>query len=131
MAIDWSFASYWGTVKLGMVAPEESSQIKPSDYPTTTFNYWSLGAIEKNQFVEPPPNLILGSEVLSTCVQFGTEHVLYSKLRPYLNKVVVPSIAGVGTNEWIVLKPNPGLLDRHYLAYVLRTKQFVDYATVN
>jgi type I restriction enzyme, S subunit len=131
MAIDWSLASNWGTLKLGIVAPEESSQIKPSDFPTTTFNYWGLDAIEKNQFVEPPPNLILGSEVLSTCVQFDTEHVLYSKLRPYLNKVIVPSVAGIGTTEWIVLKPNPGLLDRCYLAYVLRTKQFVDYATAN
>lgn len=131
MAIEWSLASNWGTAKLGMVAPEESSQIKPSDYPSITFNYWSLDAIEKNQFVEPPPNLISGCEVLSTCVQFGTEHVLYSKLRPYLNKVVVPSIAGIGTTEWIVLKPNPELVDRHYLAYVLRTKLFVDYATAN
>jgi type I restriction enzyme S subunit len=131
MAIDWPLASNWGAVKLGIVAPEESNQIKPSDRPAEIFNYWGLDAIEKNQFVEPPPNLVLGSEVLSTCIQFGTEHVLYSKLRPYLNKVIVPSVAGIGSTEWIMLKPDPGLLDRHYLAYVLRTQLFVNYATAN
>ena len=60
----------------------------------------------------------------STC-RFDTTNVLYSKLRPYLNKVVLPEKSGFATSEMLPLKPNPKLLDRHYLAEFLRSQQFV------
>lgn len=129
MAIDWQLPRDWGTRTLGAVAPEESAQIRPADHPTTLFNYWGLDAIQEGQFEEPQPNLVPGSQVASTCVRFGSQHVLYSKLRPYLNKVIVPSVEGIGTTEWVVLKPDPALIDRRFLAYVLRTHSFVTFAS--
>lgn len=129
MAIDWQLPPNWSTSKLGALAPEESVQIRPADSPTTIFNYWGLEAIEKGQYEEPKPNFVAGSQVASTCVRFGPQHVLYSKLRPYLNKVIVPSVEGVGTTEWIVLRPDPAVINRHFLAYALRTQSFVAYAS--
>lgn len=132
MAIDWEFISKnWDTRKLEALAPEESRQINPSDHPQEIFNYWGLDAIGKDQFTEPESNFVAGSEISSTCVKFDTSHVLYSKLRPYLNKVVVPSVVGIGTTEWVVLRPESSFINRKYLAYVLRTKKFVDYAISN
>ncbi|MDY4475532.1 restriction endonuclease subunit S, partial [Mitsuokella sp.] len=56
-----------------------------------------------------------------------TTNVLYSKLRPYLNKVVIPNRPGYATSEIVVLKPNPEIITREYLAYFLRSSHFVKY----
>lgn len=70
----------------------------------------------------------LVSELGSTKCSFDSRHVLYSKLRPYLNKVVVPDQPGVGTSELIPLLPDPERLHRGFLAYYLRSPKFVDFA---
>lgn len=61
----------------------------------------------------------------STCT-FDTSNVLYSKLRPYLNKVVVPDRCGYATSELVPLQPVPSKLNREYLAYMLRSDEFVN-----
>lgn len=60
----------------------------------------------------------------STCT-FDTTNVLYSKLRPYLNKVVIPDQCGYATSELIPLQPVAHKLNREYLAYMLRSENFV------
>lgn len=131
MPIAWDLASGWETRRLGDVAPESSVQVTPSDFPDDTFNYWGLDAIDKGEFEEPAPNLVRGNQVSSTCVRFNHSHVLYGKLRPYLNKVIVPTVEGVGSTEWVSLQPHLSKLDRHFLAYILRTSKFVHYAETN
>jgi type I restriction enzyme S subunit len=46
-----------------------------------------------------------------------------------LNKVIVPSVDGIGSTEWVVYEPNPNILRREYLAFVMRTKWFVNLAS--
>lgn len=60
--------------------------------------------------------------------QFDTENVLYSKLRPNLNKVVLPERDGFCTSELLPLRPNARKLDRSYLAVFLRSDGFVNWA---
>jgi len=60
---------------------------------------------------------------------FDEGNVLYSKLRPYLNKVVVPDEPGIATTELIPLRPRPELVLREYLAYYLRSPRFLAYAS--
>jgi type I restriction enzyme S subunit len=60
---------------------------------------------------------------------FDERHVLYSKLRPYLNKVVLPDDKGLATTELVPMLPDAGRLDRKYLAYYLRSKSFVDWVS--
>lgn len=131
MSISWDVPAEWGIKKLGDIAPENSTQINPSEFAGQTFNYWGLDAINKGVFEEPAPNFVRGEKVSSTCIKFDASHVLYAKLRPYLNKVIVPSIEGIGSTEWVPLKPDTTKLDRHYLAYVLRTSRFVHYTELN
>ena len=61
----------------------------------------------------------------STCA-FDEGNVLYSKLRPYLNKVVVPTKKGYCTTELVPLRPNEKL-NRQFLAYLLRSEAFVSF----
>ena len=119
----------WGALPLSQLASKESNQIIPSNHPSDTFNYWGLDAISEGQIAEPPSNYIQGSEVKSTCISFTPKDVLYSKLRPYLNKVIVPTVDGIGSTEWVVYRPNPKLIRREYLAFVMRTKWFVSLAS--
>jgi type I restriction enzyme, S subunit len=59
-----------------------------------------------------------------TAFLFDTRHVLYCKLRPYLNKVAVPDFAGRCTTELIPLLPQEGI-SREFLAWILRRPQTV------
>ena len=60
---------------------------------------------------------------------FESRTVLYSKLRPYLNKVVVADEAGFATTELVPLRCNPDELHPEYLAYFLRSEEFLKFAT--
>lgn len=60
----------------------------------------------------------------STCT-FNTSNVLYSKLRPYLNKVVIPDRCGYATSELVPLQPVASKINREYLAFLLRSDEFV------
>lgn len=57
---------------------------------------------------------------------FDNRHVLYGKLRPYLNKVALPDGDGRCSMELVPLLPKPDV-DRAYLAAVLRTPAVVEH----
>lgn len=65
-------------------------------------------------------------EQKSTAYRFDERHVLYAKLRPYLNKVATPGFAGRCSTELVPLLPREGV-DREFLAHLLRRKETVDY----
>ncbi len=64
---------------------------------------------------------------LSTKTAFERGDVLYGKLRPYLNKVVVASKPGFCTTEIIPLRP-AAFLSPEFLRYYLRSQTFLRYA---
>ena len=55
---------------------------------------------------------------------FDESYVLYSKLRPYLNKVALPDEPGFATTELVPLKP-ASYINRTFLATLLRSESFV------
>ena len=59
---------------------------------------------------------------------FSSRHVLYGKLRPYLNKVALPDTQGKCSTEIVPLLPAEDL-DRRYLAYYLRSPRTVAQIT--
>lgn len=64
----------------------------------------------------------------SAAFRFDERHVLYAKLRPYLNKGAAPEFSGMCSTELVPLLPNRGV-DREYIAHLLRRRDTVDYAT--
>lgn len=60
-------------------------------------------------------------------ISFEKGTVLYSKLRPYLNKVVIADENGYGTSELIPLNSYKNGLTAEYLTYYLRQDSFVEY----
>jgi type I restriction enzyme S subunit len=64
----------------------------------------------------------------SVTFRFDGRHVLYGKLRPYLNKVALPQAAGRCSTEIVPLLPGEAL-DRAYLALYLRSPRIVERAS--
>ena len=85
----------------------------------------NLDAIQSNSGQILFKNRVSEAELNGSIMTFSSDHILYSKLRPYLNKVVVPDESGFGTTELIPLLPNKAKLTRTYLAYLLRSDAFV------
>lgn len=116
-------SSTWSTASLRSVAPKNDAPMPPD-----AAKVWNLSLED----IEPITGRILNrvecfvAELGSTKCAFDQRHVLYSKLRPYLNKVVVPDEPGVGTSELLPLLPDPDRLDREFLAFFLRSPDFVE-----
>jgi type I restriction enzyme S subunit len=65
----------------------------------------------------------------SNSFRFDGRHVLYGKLRPYLNKVALPNFTGRCSTEIIPLLPTKEL-HRAYLAYFLRQRRVINAVMV-
>ncbi|GAA0685371.1 hypothetical protein GCM10009104_08680 [Marinobacterium maritimum] len=67
-------------------------------------------------------------EVKSTTFKFSSDHVLYGRLRPYLNKVMVPDFeAGHCSTEIFPLRPVKEQLCKKFLFYWLTMQSTVDH----
>jgi type I restriction enzyme, S subunit len=70
-------------------------------------------------------------EVMSaTKFKFTQQHVLYGKLRPYLDKRLLPDFDGVCSTEILPILPCKNL-DRRFLFAALSTAHFVSWASTN
>ena len=113
----------WQWVKLGEVVEQDKTTLKPNDELCSRLPYVSL------EHVEPETGRINGfgkSTIRSNTFIFDERHVLYGKLRPYLNKVATPDFRGRCTTEIIPLIPKG--ITREYLAHFLRLPETVEYA---
>lgn len=69
------------------------------------------------------------SEIGNSTHYFSKGTVLYSKLRPYLNKVVIADEDGFATTELVPINCDVKKVDPEYLAYFLRSEIFLTFAT--
>lgn len=65
--------------------------------------------------------------VVSGKYLFTNKHIIYSKIRPNLNKVALPDFNGVCSADAYPILPNEDKCNRIFLAYVLRSDYFLDY----
>lgn len=110
----------WAVRPLGALV--EPSKQKAAPGTVDHLPYLGLEHIESNS------NKLLGAgnaaEVKSTTAVFHSGDVLYSKLRPYLNKVAVAPFDGVGSTEILVFSKRP-YLESAYLQYYLTQEDVV------
>jgi type I restriction enzyme S subunit len=58
---------------------------------------------------------------------FTPAHIIYSKIRPNLNKVALPTFEGLCSADAYPILNNSDIYDRVFLAYVLRSELFLSY----
>ena len=65
--------------------------------------------------------------VISGKYEFDERCVLYSKIRPYLNKVALPNARGLCSADMYALDPVEGVSDRTFLKFLLMSEGFLRY----
>ncbi|MGN0821642.1 MAG: hypothetical protein ACI4OX_07700 [Akkermansia sp.] len=112
----------WSTQKIETVAPARCATQKQQ----TTVWLLNLDAVESHTGRILEYQYVDYTRVGPSTCCFDEKNVLYSKLRPYLNKVVLPDRPGMATSELVPLRPNDQV-NRVFLAYMLRSDEFVAY----
>lgn len=111
--------------KLGEVCKVAGSSKEISENRIWLLN---LDAIEQQTGKVLTYSYVNQDELNGSIIQFDADNVLYSKLRPNLNKVVLPNQQGFATSEMLPLKPDKSVLCKEYLAAYLRSDSFVAWA---
>ncbi len=108
---------------------QDRKMVSPGSSESASLPYLGLEQVESQTgrilSVRPLGDSSAGAGV---AFRFDARHVLYSKLRPYLNKVVLPEHEGRCTTELIPLLPATGI-DRDFLGFLLRSPSAVAHAS--
>ncbi|HOJ33529.1 MAG TPA: restriction endonuclease subunit S, partial [Candidatus Hydrogenedentes bacterium] len=115
--------AHWQVVRLGEVTTLSTKAVDPANAGTK--RYIGLEHIE-------PGNIRIqhwgkADDVRSLKTAFQQGDVLYGKLRPYLDKAVLAEWDGICSTDILVIKAQSSLLPE-FLAYLVHTSQFIDYA---
>ena len=65
--------------------------------------------------------------VISGKYVFTPKHIIYSKIRPNLNKVALPDFDGLCSADAYPILPNENNCERIFLALAMRSEYFLDY----
>ena len=83
--------------------------------------------IEKNSGAIINPTKVKDSGLISGKYPFDSRHIIYSKIRPNLNKVALPDFVGLCSADSYPILPKNDVCDRIYLAFVMRSEFFLSY----
>jgi len=118
----------WRWARLGEACKQDRQIVEPGSELASRLPYLSLEHIESDTGrILKELNGNVEGEGKSTTFVFDSRHILYGKLRPYLNKVALPDFEGRCTTELIPLLPSNSAC-REFLAWILRRKETVDAA---
>ena len=93
-----------------------------ADYP-----HIGIDSIEKDTGILTGYRTVKEDNVISGKYVFTPNHIIYSKIRPNLNKVALPSFDGLCSADAYPILPNADTCNRIYLAVLLRSEFFLDY----
>ena len=95
---------------------------KYADYP-----HIGIDSIEKDTGRLRGYRTVAEDGVKSGKYVFTKDHIIYSKIRPNLNKVALPTFDGLCSADAYPILPNTEICNKSYLAYVLRSQWFLSY----
>ncbi|NFT91091.1 restriction endonuclease subunit S [Clostridium botulinum] len=95
---------------------------KYADYP-----HIGIDSIEKNTGNILEYKFVKECSLKSGKYLFDERHIIYSKIRPNLNKVALPKFKGVCSADAYPILCIDKIVDRNYLGYVLRSEFFLNY----
>lgn len=115
----------WLALKLGDVVDYASNTTVQPDAMQPEAWLLELEDIERDSSRLINRTTVAERKPLSAKNAFQAGDVLYGKLRPYLNKVLLADKSGYCSSEIIPIAP--GQLDRGYLFHYLRSPYFLEY----
>ncbi len=121
----------WEACKFKDVASIDRKNISASDIQENNYSYIGLEHIEKDT-----GKVLVNSketkdvEIKSNKFYFTNEHILYGKLRPYLNKVAIPEFNGVCSTDIFPILPklDEKISNKLFIKYLMSSIYFVNEA---
>ena len=95
---------------------------KYADYP-----HIGIDSIEKDTGALRGYRTVREDGIISGKYIFSPQHIIYSKIRPNLNKVALPGFDGLCSADAYPILPTEGKCNRIFLATVMRSNYFLDY----
>lgn len=111
------------TLNLGELVFQISIKLMPNEAPNLPFI--GMDCLEKNAL--KPHFTYTFKEFKSAGNWFNENHILYGRLRPYLNKVYQAEYEGVASGEFIILNTIDSVLPT-YLKLILHQQDFVHWS---
>lgn len=118
----------WEENKLGEVCEISSKLIDPKKPEYQDFIHIGAGNIESRKGILLDLKTAKEENLISGKFLFDESMVLYSKIRPYLMKVVNCNFKGLCSADIYPLVPSENKLIKEFLYHMLLTKKFTDYA---
>ena len=116
----------WPIVKFDELAKIDGNMTtdyeKYADYP-----HIGIDSIEKETGELKGYRTVKEDGVVSGKYIFTPQHIIYSKIRPNLNKVALPDFEGLCSADAYPILPNPTNCNRIFLALAMRSDYFLDY----
>ncbi len=121
----------WEERALAEIVEVASGQVDPKEPPYCDSPQIGSENIESNTGKLVNVKSAGEKGVISGNYVFDERHILYSKIRPALNKVAAPAFTGICSADIYPIRPVNGDLLRSYLLYLLLSKKFLEYAIRN
>lgn len=118
----------WKERTLSQVVNVASGQVDPTESPYSDMPHIGGEDIESENVRLEAGNSARELGLISGKYLFDRGHVLYSKIRPALNKVVLPDFEGICSADIYPIRPIKNRMSRRFLAYLLSSETFVKYA---
>jgi len=118
----------WVEKKLGQVCAITSTLVDPRRKEFLDMTHVGAGNIESKTGLLIDLKTAREEGLISGKFLFDESMVLYSKIRPYLKKVVRPASPGLCSADVYPLAPYSNEITRDYLFHLLMSKTFTDYA---
>lgn len=119
----------WTTVSLADVCSVRSSLIDPTDPIFRDLPHVAPDSIERNSGRLLTFRTAAQDGVTSGKYRFEAGDLLYSKIRPNLNKATLVGFHGICSADMYALKIDTLQIDPAFLGYVIRGNDFLKYAT--
>ena len=124
-------AGEWEEKKLDELVQVASGQVDPTQPPYCDLPQIGSENIESNSGKLVNVKSAGDKGVMSGNYAFDENDVLYSKIRPALNKVAAPAFKGICSADIYPIRSTNGGLLRSYLVYLLLSPNFLEYAIRN
>lgn len=115
---------HWTILPIGEAIEIVSGQVDPRIFPYNAMIHLGPEDIESESGRILRRRTAAELRIISGNYLFNQEHVIYSKIRPYLKKAATPDFAGLCSADMYPLKPVSNLVTRDYLFYYLLSDIF-------
>ncbi len=117
----------WPKVTLNDIVSINAPMVEPRDEEYLDMIHIGPDRIVKKSGEILPALTAREEGLISGKFLFNSQHVLYTKIRPYLRKVALPTFSGLCSADMYPVLPDTRIITREYLWSILISKALISY----